>query len=180
MRVIAIVGMPGAGKSLVSRSAVSRGIPILVCGDVVREETERRGLPPTPENMGHVMLDIRREEGPAVVAQRLILKIKSSGAQVTVVEGVRSMAEVDSLRSEYTVAVVAVHASPKTRYERLRSRGRSDDPKSWEEFAERDSRELSVGIGDVVALADEMLVNEGSPDDLSAASETVISRVTRE
>jgi len=152
---------------------------VLVCGDVIREETEKRGMSLTPENMGRVMLDIRRQEGPAVVAERLIPKIASSTSPVAVVEGVRSMAEVDALRRIHTVAIVAVHASPRTRCDRLISRGRSDDPKSWEEFAERDSRELSVGIGNVIALAEEMLVNEASIDDMKAASELVISKVTQ-
>ena len=178
-KVIAIVGMPGAGKRLVSEPARSRGIPVLVCGDVIREETEKRGMSLTPENMGRVMLDIRRQEGPAVVAERLIPKIASSTSSVAVVEGVRSMDEVDALRRSHTVAIVAVHASPTTRCDRLISRGRSDDPKSWEEFVERDSRELSVGIGNVIALAEEMLVNEASIDDLKAASELVISKVTQ-
>lgn len=179
-KVIAIVGMPGAGKGLVSEPARSRGIPVLNCGDVIREETERRGLALTPENMGSVMLAIRREEGPAVVAERLIPKIASSASSVVVIEGVRSMDEVDMLRRDHSVSVVAVHASPRTRYQRLISRGRSDDPKTWEEFAERDLRELGVGIGNVIALAEEMLVNEASVDELKAASELVISKATQE
>jgi len=179
-KVIVIVGMPGAGKGLVSNAARSRGIPVFVCGDVIREETERRGLEPSPENMGNVMLTLRREEGAAVVAERLVPRIESSGSDVVVVEGVRSTAEVDALRRRYSVATVAVHASPKTRYERLRERGRSDDSKSREEFVERDSRELSVGIGDVIALAEEMIINEGSVEDMNRASEHVISKVTSE
>ena len=179
-KVIAIAGMPGAGKGLVSKTGRSRGIPVLVCGDVIREETERRALPPTPENMGDVMLRMRREEGLAVVAERLIPKIAYSKRPVVVIEGVRSMAEVDALRRNHAVSIVAVHASPRTRYERLHARARSDDPRSWEEFVERDSRELGVGIGNVIALAEEMLVNEASIDDIKGASELVISKVTRE
>jgi dephospho-CoA kinase len=179
-RIIAVVGMPGSGKAIVSRVASSRGIPVLVCGDVVREETKRRGLAPTPENTGKVMLAIRQEEGPAVVAKRLIPKIASSHAPLVVVEGVRSMAEVEALKGNYMVVVVAVHASPKTRYERLAARGRSDDPKSWEEFTDRDARELGVGIGDVIALAQETLINEASFEEMSATSEAVLSRVAQE
>ena len=179
-KIIAVVGMPGSGKAIVSRVASSRGIPVLVCGDVVREETKKRGLAPTPENTGKVMLAIRQEEGPAVVAKRLIPKIASSTAPLLVVEGVRSMAEVEALRRDHLVAIVAVHSSPETRYERLVARGRSDDPKSWEEFADRDARELGVGIGDVIALAQEMLINEKSFEDMNAASEAVLSRVIQE
>jgi dephospho-CoA kinase len=179
-KIIAIVGMPGAGKAIVSKAASSHGIPVLVCGDVVREETKKRGLAPTPENTGKIMLSIREEDGPAVVAKRLIPKIASSGAPLVVVEGVRSMAEVEELRRNHTVVIVAVHASPKTRYERLVARGRSDDPKSWEEFTERDGRELGVGIGNVIALAQEMLVNEKSFEEMNAVSDTVLLRVSQE
>jgi dephospho-CoA kinase len=179
-KIIAVVGMPGAGKAIVSKAASSRGIPVLVCGDVVREETKKRGLSPTPENIGKVMLSIRQEDGPDVVAKRLIPKITSSGAPLVVVEGVRSMAEVEELRRNHTVVIVAVHASPKTRYERLASRARSDDPKSWQEFAERDARELGVGIGNVIALAQEMLVNEESVEDMNALSASVLSRASEE
>ena len=179
-KIVAVAGMPGSGKAIVSRVASSHGIPVLVCGDVVREETKRRGLAPTPENMGKVMLAIRQEEGTAVVAKRLIPKIASSAAPLLVVEGVRSMAEVEALRKDHMVVIVAVHASPKTRYERLLARARSDDSKSWEEFAHRDARELGVGIGDVIALAQEMVINEGSFEEMSVVSETVLARVAKE
>ena len=61
----------------------------------------------------------------------------------------------------------------------MAARGRSDDPKSWEEFADRDARELGVGIGDVIALAQEMLINEASFEEMSATSEAVLSRVAQ-
>ena len=179
-KVITIAGMPGAGKGIVSKAASSRGIPVMVCGDVVREETARRGLEQTPENVGKIMLEIRQEEGPAVVADRLIPKIESSKSTVVVVEGVRSMAEVEALRKKHVVVIVGVHASPKTRYERLRARARSDDPKNWEEFLERDSREFSVGIGNVIPLAEEMLINETSVEDLTTASEHMLAKVVQE
>ena len=51
-KIIAVVGMPGAGKAVVSKAASSHGIPVMVCGDVVREETKKRGLASTPENTG--------------------------------------------------------------------------------------------------------------------------------
>jgi dephospho-CoA kinase len=176
-KVIAVVGMPGAGKAVVSRVAQARAIPVLVCGDVVREEAERRGLPPTPQNLGSLMLQIRRDEGDGVIAERLAPKIVSSTCEVVIVEGVRSNAEVESLKRIHAVTIVAVHASPRTRYERLRARGRSDDPKSWEEFVDRDTRELGVGIGNVIALADKMLVNESSMEEFTGICDQVVSKV---
>jgi len=177
-KVVAIVGMPGAGKGFVSNAAKARGMPVFVCGDVIREETARRGLPPSPENMGVVMLDIRQQEGPSVVAERLIPKLEASPSGVAIVEGVRSMDEVSALRRNHSVVIAAVHASPETRFDRLLRRARGDDPKSWDEFVDRDLRELRVGIGNVIALAQEMLINERSAEDFQVVSEHLISKVT--
>ena len=40
--VIAISGMPGAGKGVAAEAAKQEGLAVLVLGDVIREETERR------------------------------------------------------------------------------------------------------------------------------------------
>jgi len=168
-RVIAILGMPGAGKGIASEAARRLGLEVLVLGDVIREETERRGLEPTPENVGSVMLQVRRDEGPAVVVRRLVPKIEASGSQTLIVEGIRSEDEVQELRSKYEVVTVGIHASPKTRFQRLLARGRSDDPKTWNTFYERDSRELNVGLCRVIALADILLLNEGTIEELQSS-----------
>ena len=50
-----------------------------------------------------------------------------------------------------------------------------DDPKSWEGFVKRDLRELKVGLGDVIATADYMVINEGTKREL----ETKLMRLLR-
>ncbi len=176
-KVIAISGMPGAGKGVASEAGKSLGFEVFVLGDVIREETERRGIEPTPKNMGNVMLELRANEGVAVVAKRLLPKIESARSSTVIVEGVRSMHELQELQSKYEAITVAIHASPKTRFQRLLSRKRSDDPKTWEVFFERDSRELNVGLGHVIALADLVLINEGTIVDLQSEFKKEISRL---
>ena len=177
--IIAVTGMAGAGKGIATDVARSFGYPVFVCGDVVREEARRRGIPETPENLGAVMLSIRREDGPSVVAERLISGIAESSSQLVVVEGMRSFEEVNELRRSFgNITIVAIHASPSTRFERIAERGRPDDPKSWSEFEERDMRELDVGIGKVIALADEMIVNEGNVDELEMSFRRVLEEIS--
>jgi dephospho-CoA kinase len=175
--VIAMSGMPGAGKGIASQAGKQLGFDVFVLGDVIREETERRGLDPTPQNMGAVMLDIRAKEGPAVVARRLMSKIEQSKASTVIIEGIRSLHELNEIRTKYEVVPLAIHASPKTRFERLLSRNRSDDPKTWETFQERDFRELDVGLGHVLALADVVLVNEGNISELELAFRKAVSKL---
>jgi len=161
--LVLVTGMPGSGKTLVSGVARELGIPVYVMGDVVREETRRRGLEPTPENLNLVAMLLRREYGDTVVAERILEKILRDKPALAVVDGVRSIKEVEVLRSYGEAVIVAVHASPRTRFERLRRRGRPGDPRTWEEFRRRDMTELGFSLGSVIALADYMLVNEAAP-----------------
>ncbi len=163
--IIAITGMPGAGKGLVSKVAKEFGFPIFVLGDIIREEAKAKGISPTPKNLGRLMLEIRENEGEDVVAKRLLSKMKNEEAKLVIVEGVRSLKEIEEFEKDHKIIILGVHTSPKERFQRLVRRKRSDDPKKWEEFVERDRRELKVGIGDVLALSDIMFINESSKEE---------------
>jgi dephospho-CoA kinase len=160
--------MPGAGKSTAAKAVESLGMKRIVMGDVVREETSRRGLNPDAKNTGDVMKDLRKKLGDWAVAELCVVKMKSLGEEKFVVDGVRSEIEAARFRKEGKVLLLGVHASRDRRYALLRERGRSDDPMSYEMFIERDVRELGVGIGNAIALADEVISNEHeTPDTLA-------------
>ena len=179
--LIGTTGMPGAGKDTVREVIQKLGFQVIVMGDEVRSEAKRRGLDITPENLGRIMLEMRRVEGPAAIAKRCIQKIKSMDSPFILVDGIRSLHEVEEFRRIFPdFKVLAVHASPKTRFKRLLRRGREDDPKSWEDFVKRDMRELSVGLGDVIATADYMLVNEGTKGELEENLMRLLKREVKE
>ncbi len=161
-----IAGMPGAGKSLASRVAKQQKIPVFVSGDIIRAEAKRRKLKPTKKSLGQLMLNLRKEEGMEAVANRLVPLISSRAEDSVVYEGPRNIEEIDALSRSFRVLVVAVHASGKTRFQRLLKRKRSDRPRNWRDFSERDQRELNVGVGKVIALADRMIENEDTREDL--------------
>ncbi len=169
LRIVAITGMPGAGKSTAAQALVKRGWTRVVMGDVIRAETKRRGLEPDARNTGEVMKLLRKEKGESAVAELCLETISKLNAEKVVVDGIRSMAEVQAFRKSAEVLLVAVDASPERRYELLKERGRDDDPLTFEMFAERDRRELSVGIGKAIALADETVSNQHATQDRLAA-----------
>lgn len=161
--VIGLAGMPGSGKSLVMNVAMESGYTVIVMGDVVREETGKRGLKPTPPNVGQIMLKLREEEGKGVIAKRCIPKIENARGQRIFVDGLRSLDEVAEFRKCFPdFTLFAIHSSPETRFERLWKRQRSDDPVDRKTFDERDARELGVGLGDAIAMAEHMIINEGN------------------
>ncbi|MFH1773467.1 MAG: AAA family ATPase [Methanobacteriota archaeon] len=178
MKIICITGMPGAGKNEVARFFEERGISIVRMGDVVREEAERRGCRITPENLGKISAGLREEFGEEEIARRCFEQIEKIKCDILVIEGIRSLEEVAFFRQKFgNIYTLAVHSSQKTRFSRLKKRGRGDDTKLWKEFEERDSRELGYGLGGAIALADFMLVNEGALEELREKVERVYERV---
>ena len=167
MLIVAITGMPGAGKSTAAKALESRGFKRIVMGDVIREETRRRGLEPDDNNTAKVTLELREKYGPGAVAEVCLRLLKTLKEQVVVIDGIRSPAEVEVFARAGRVKLIAIHASRERRLKLLTERGRSDAPTSRASFDERDKRELSIGVGNAVALADESLSNEhATPDEL--------------
>jgi dephospho-CoA kinase len=168
--------MPGAGKSTVASFLKDKGFAVVTMGDVIREEAKRQGLEPTDVNLGKMMLKLRQDLGPGAVGQIVLQKLQrdhyandnsSSGggggsnknSSNVIIDGIRSVAEVEVLKKVGDVRLLAIHASEDTRFKYLRRRGRADAPSDSNEFTGRDKRELSVGVSEAIALANEMISN---------------------
>lgn len=157
--IVCLTGLPGSGKSTVAAVAKSLGFDVVVMGDVVRQEAERRSLELTDENLGTLMLEMRKEKGMEVVGLLAATKIRKSRSHYLVVDGVRSEGEVNLFKRLGKVQTLAVHASPATRYLFLKQRARPDAPPSLRLFRERDKRELNIGLSNLASMADNILNN---------------------
>jgi dephospho-CoA kinase len=157
--IVCLTGMPGAGKTTIAEGLKLKGFDKITMGDAVRAEAARRNIEPTGANLGNLMLELREKDGPGAVAELIKEDIKNSKSNVVLIDGVRSLAEVNVLKNIGTVKVLAIHASGDTRYRFLTGRGRSDAPADREDFSNRDSREIRVGMSESIALADETISN---------------------
>lgn len=155
-----MTGMPGSGKEVFLEVARERGLPVIRMGDVVREEAAGRGLSLTDADVGGMADREREAQGTDIWARRTLDRIETN--QV-VIDGVRSLEELDAFAKRFAegLVLVAVHASPATRYGRIARRARPDDISTETDFRTRDRRELRWGLGGVIASADEVVVNEG-------------------
>ena len=85
--------------------------------------------------------------------------LKNILPDIIIIDGIRSIHEINVLKQTGNVKLLAVHASSETRFNFLSERKRSDDPLTKEKFEERDNREIGVGLKEIIGLADEAIEN---------------------
>ena len=169
--------MTGSGKSEVA--AVFRDndyIPVRF-GDITDEAVLNRGLELNEVNEREVREELRNEHGMAAYAilsiPRIDAALKSSDV---VIDGLYSWEEYMYLKKRYDkdFIVIAVYASPQTRYARLANR--DIRPLTAEEAASRDRAEIeNLDKGGPIAMADFTIINESSFDDMKRQAERIIA-----
>lgn len=178
--------MPGSGKSEAMEVARARGYPVVRMGDLIWEEVARQGLPRDARNVGQVANAMRQSHGKDVWSQRTVERVRQlAGAQaggpgaVVLIDGIRSNEEVATFRRELgnDFVLVAIHTDRAHRFERMLQRGRDDDPTDPKVLAERDEREMAWGIAQTIALADTMVVNDGTLAEFRAKVAQVLDRL---
>jgi len=174
--IICITGMPGAGKTTAISRLNSLEFQSISMGDVVREEAKKRGFGLDAEGQRMTQKLLREESGPSAIAELCSRKIVEKDMKRVVVDGVRSIDEVKTFGKVGIVKVLCIHASPSKRFQYLSRRGRKDDPKDKSEFDKRDSTELLLGVGNVIALADRVVENELiSVEELQRSVEKIVN-----
>ena len=159
---VCLTGMPGAGKSSVADSLKERGFYVISMGDVVREEARLQNMELTDNNLGNIMLKLRKEMGPGAISHLIAKKTRCEDnnlSKIVIIDGIRSIHEVEILKDIGNVKLLAIHASVDTRFKHIKQRARSDKPLNEEDFVVRDKRELTVGISEAIALSDESISN---------------------
>lgn len=175
MKLIVTVGMPGSGKDELVEVAHQMGLATLKMGDLVREETRRRGLPITNANVARIASEEREKHGAGIWAQRALPKLTETRM---LVDGCRSDNEVSVFRHHFgDLFVLGIYSSPEHRYDRMTRRGRTDDGLGLQEFYDRDRRELKWGIGNAFTLADGMLINEQTLEEFRSSARTMIDSI---
>lgn len=183
--IIGITGMPYSGKSVFVSVAKGMGIPSFLMRSVVEEEMRKKGMPVDNVSLREYSTKIRMEFGRGVVAERCIPYLDGllKEHKAVLLDSIRSPEEVEALRKVYRdFVVVAINASPNARFSRLgkkRPGHKSDEPRTVEELEWRDKKELSWGLGDVIAHADIILENEGSEQEFRKKAGELIEGILK-
>jgi dephospho-CoA kinase len=158
MKVLGAVGRIGSGKDTVVKYIASRySIPIVSIGDIAREIARSEGLRATRENLQKITEDRFRRFGKTFFIEETVKRIKAKRTRVAVITGVRSPIDVQTLRHHFgrDFILICVDADERVRFERLKRRGESRDPKAWQDFTKQDANEDRIfRLSEACRLAD--------------------------
>ncbi len=178
IRALALVGMPGAGKTLCAKHLEARGFFQFRFGSIVVDEVVRRGQAINPENERLVREEFRQHEGMDAIAKRALPQLRTGLTSHTtiVIDGLYSFSEYKLLRGEFgdSMILVAIVAARHLRYQRLAQR--PERPLTSEEAERRDWQEIeNLEKGGSIAIADYTLTNDGTPEHLLAQLDTLLT-----
>lgn len=167
--VIGVTGSYAAGKTVVGEYLSSKGFVYTSLSDILRIELTEEGKPTTRENLLDKGNSLRKENGPGVLAQKMVARFNPSINYF--VDSIRNPKEVEELQKLPFFQLWLIDAPADMRFNRLRSRNRQGDPSTREEFNALEQRENSSDptqqqLSAVASLADKKIVNQTSLADL--------------
>ena len=179
-RALALVGMPGAGKTLCAKHLEARGFFQFRFGGIITDEVARRGWTVNPENERVIREEFRAQDGMDAIAKRALphLKTAMETHNTIIIDGLYSFSEYKTLRPELgeDMVVVAIACDRDRRYARLAER--PVRPLTRAEAVARDHQEIEkIEKGGPIAIADYTLLNNTSPDDLLTRLDNLLAKL---
>ena len=179
-KVIAIVGMCGSGKSVLTKFFEDSGYKVIYFGGVTMKKLEEEGLEINPENEKYMRERLRKELGMAAYAIVLLDDIKKAREEGNVVlDGVYSWSELKVLKDEFEdLVVISVVVDKDKRYERLSKR--DIRPLTIDQAKNRDIAEIeNLEKGGPIAYADYFILNNDSQIEYEKNIKNIFNKIEK-
>jgi dCMP deaminase len=179
--LIGLTGRNAAGKGEVAKYLQTKSFYYYSLSDAIREEIRSRKLEVSREALIQVGNELRQRFGPSILADRIVELTQPDRNYV--IDSIRNPAEVSALRKACKdFKLIRVDAPLQARFERTVARRRENDPVTLEAFVALDNREAagdatSQNLTEVEGLADEVLVNDASLEELRPKIDVLVGRL---
>lgn len=183
IKIIAVVGMSGSGKSVVVDYLTEKGFPKVYFGGMIYKEMKRRGVEITADGESEKRFRemIRETEGKDWVVKQVIEEAKNlinAGQKRIVLDGLYSWTEYKILKKEFPgqLTVLAVVVPKALRHFRVGKR--PERPFNTKEIQERDRSEVeNLEKGGPIAMADYYVLNDESVAKLHDDVDVILDRI---
>ncbi|MCL4363657.1 nucleoside monophosphate kinase [Patescibacteria group bacterium] len=163
-KIIAVVGLPGVGKSDATDFFKSKGLPTVSFGEIINEYIDKNHLPHVEKTHKKIRLELRQKHGMAALAIMNERKIKEAmkKSMVIIIDGLRSWQEYLYLKKTFPkvkVYLLAIYADKHLRWARLLKRVKRN--KLYGEKRDLDEL-LGINMAPTIAYADFLVKNNFS------------------
>ena len=181
--LIGLTGRNASGKGEVARYLQKKSFYYYSLSDVIRDEIRSRRVEPTRDLLITVGNELRQRYGANILAERILAKIEDDRHYV--IDSIRNPSEVEAFRAAKHFKLIRIEAPPEIRFQRILSRRRESDPRTFEEFAELENREAegddtSQNLVKVELMADHSLTNDGTLNELYPHIDELLLRLLKE
>jgi len=163
LKLIAFVGLTGAGKSTAVEHFTNKGFPKIYFGGFAYDIMAERGIPKGEQQEKDFRVNIRKTDGEDVYAKRAIDQVHhlaDAGQHRIILDGIYSWDEYKTLKHAFPgeMTTIALVAPKHMRYHWLQTR--EDRPQTPEISQQRDYNEIEdIQKGGPIAMADFYVVN---------------------
>lgn len=183
--IIGLTGPNAAGKGEAAAALKALGFAYHSLSDAVREAAAVRGRTTGRDDLILTGNELRREGGPGILAELTLPKL----GRRDLVDSIRNPAEVMVLRRVPGFLLLGVTAPPEVRFERAKQRqnqgqARGDAVASLQSFVAKEAEEdtsdpTAQRLTATLALADRVVVNDGSLEDLHRQVAKIVAALER-
>ncbi len=186
---LAIVGLTGSGKSVAADFFVDKGFSFFRFGQITLDICKEKGVSGEAAEK-KIREELRAKHGMgayAILNIPVIEKLFEENNKV-IGDGLYSWSEYKILKEKFAdeMTVLAIYASPQTRYRRLENRATEhghDDERRWRSFSRdearaRDFAEIeNIEKAGPIVMADFAIVNEGTIEEYLDNLEKICQKI---
>ncbi|MBS3050943.1 MAG: dephospho-CoA kinase [Candidatus Aenigmarchaeota archaeon] len=174
MGIICIAGLIGSGKDTAADYISKKyGYKIIDYANILREICKKEGLELSRDNLQN----LRVKYGNTFLAEEAVKRIKDSGNRKIILTPMRRSEDFEIPKKEFgsALTLIVVDADPETRFKRLSTRGRENDPKDLNEFLRQEKRENEIfNFEKTFSYADFTIENDSGLKDLETKIDNVM------
>jgi dephospho-CoA kinase len=181
VKIIALVGLTGSGKSTAVDYLTEKGYPKVYFGGIIYQAMKDAGVEITFESQKEFREKIREEEGKDFVVKRAIKQTRdliASGQHRIVLDGIYSWTEYKLVKHEFPgeLTVAAIITPKHQRKSRLAVR--AERPLTSAEVDQRDWAEIeNLEKGGPIAIADYFITNNGDLGHMQKQIDEILTHI---
>ncbi len=180
--IIGITGTFASGKGTIVEFLKTQGFKHYSVRGFLADELEKRGISINRDSLIEIGNELRAKNSPSYIVEQIYKNAQSNGGDA-VIESLRAVGEVESLKNKKDFYLFSVDAPIEIRYKRAVQRNNETDHVSFEEFSSREKREIKnsdpskQSLIDCMNLANFKFENKGTTRELHEKVEKVLGEI---